>query len=133
MALAALVALGGCREAHAPSVVHVSEAAALDLPAVPNAPSHLEVLQYGVEPGAGPEAGRCAYLVVDPARRVQWRIEGYEAWEDTVSRGDTTFIRHKVIGDYVPAYPAFYGLQAGQVVKVDCAAYRVLGLARSGG
>jgi hypothetical protein len=132
--LAALLVLGGCRSAPPePSVVHVAEAATLELPAVPNAPSRLQVLQYGVEAGSESETGQCAYLVLDSLHHVEWRIEASEAWEDTVSRGDTLFIRHKVIGDYVPAYRTFYGMQPDQVIKVDCAAYGVLGLARSGG
>lgn len=132
--LAALVTLAGCRAAPAePSTVHVAAAATLELPAVPDAPSRLQVLQYGAEPGSGPELGECAYLVLDPANRVEWQIEASEAWESSEVRGDTTFVRHTVIGDYVPADLGLYGMQPGQVIKVDCAAYGVLGLAKSGG
>ena len=42
-------------------------------------------------------------------------------------------VRHTMIGDYVPADLARYGMQRGQIIRVDCAAYGVLGLAKSGG
>lgn len=123
---------GDRTRAEGPPVVHVAEVATLELPAVQNAPSRVRVLQHGVEPGSRPEPGRCAYLVLDSAHQVAWQIEASEAWEDTVARGDTTVVRHTAVGDYVPAYAAFYGLEPGQVIKVDCAAYGVLGSAQSG-
>jgi len=130
----ALAALSACRPSPPErTVVHVAEVATLELPAVANAPSKVQVLQYGIEPGSGPEPGRCAYLVMDSVHQVAWQIEASEAWEDTVPRGDTVVVRHRAVGDYVPSYAAFYGLQSGQVVKVDCAAYGVLGVAQSGG
>jgi hypothetical protein len=132
----ALTALAACREAPEPPpppVVHVAKAAELDLPAVPGAPAQLQVLQYGLVPGSGPVTGECAVLLLDPVNRVEWQIEAAQAWEESETRGDTTFVRHTVIGDYVPADLALYGMHAGQVVRVDCAAYGVLGLAPSGG
>ena len=137
-ALAALPVLEGCREAAeepspGPPVVHVAKAAELELPSVAGAPARLRVLQYGLEPGAGPVMGECAVLLLDQANGVEWHIEAAQAWEESELRGDTTFVRHTVIGDYVPGDLARYGMQPGQVVRVDCAAYGVLGLAKSGG
>ncbi len=117
----------------APPVVHMAKAAELELPAVSGAPARLRVLQYGLEPGSGPVMGECAVLLLDQANGVEWHIEAAQAWEESELRGDTTFVRHTVIGDYVPGDLARYGMQPGQVVRVDCAAYGVLGLAPSGG
>ena len=131
-----LAALAACREAPQPpnpGVVHVAKAAELDLPTVPGAPARLQVLQYGLDPRTGPVMGECAVRLLDPMNRVEWRIEAAQAWEEPETRGDTTFVRHTVIGDYVPADLARYGMQKGQVVRVDCAAYGVLGLTKSGG
>lgn len=114
-------------------MVHVAKAAELELPAVPGAPGRLQVLQYGLEPGSGPVMGECAIRLLDPMSRVEWHMEASQAWEESETRGDTTFVRHTMIGDYVPADLARYGMQRGQVVRVDCAAYGVLGLAKSGG
>jgi hypothetical protein len=114
-------------------VVHVAKAAELELPLVPGAPGRLQVLQYGLEEGSGPVMGECAVRLLDPMNRVAWGIEAAQAWEEREQRGDTTFVRHIVIGDYVPDDLARYGMEKGQVVRVDCAAYGVLGLARSGG
>lgn len=113
--------------------MHVAKAAELELPAVSGAPARLRVLQYGLEPGSGPVMGECAVLLLDQANGVEWHIEAAQAWEESELRGDTTFVRHTVIGDYVPGDLARYGMQPGQVVRVDCAAYGVLGLAKSGG
>jgi hypothetical protein len=134
--LFALAVLTACREAPEPPpvpVVHVAKAAALDLPTVPGAPARLQVLQYGLDPGSGPVMGECAVRLLDPMNRVEWHIEAAQAWEEPETRGDTTFVHHTAIGDYVPADLARYGMQPGQVVRVDCAAYGVLGLAKSGG
>lgn len=114
-------------------MVHVAKAAELELPAVSGAPARLQVLQYGLEPGSGPVMGECAVLLLDQANQVEWHIEAAQAWEESELRGDTTFVRHTVIGDYVPGDLARYGMQSGQVVRVDCAAYGVLGLSESGG
>jgi len=114
-------------------VVHVAKAAELDLPPVDGAPERLQVLQYGLEEGSGPVMGECAVLLLDPVNRVEWGIEAAQAWEESEQKGDTTFVRHTVIGDYVPADLARYGMEKGQVVRVDCAAYGVLGVAKSGG
>jgi hypothetical protein len=77
--------------------------------------------------------GDCAVLLLDLVNQVEWHIEAAQAWEESELRGDTTFVRHTVIGDYVPGDLARYGMQPGQVVRVDCAAYGVLGLSKSGG
>ncbi|MDP2954907.1 MAG: hypothetical protein Q8N53_00685 [Longimicrobiales bacterium] len=132
-ALVLLAALPGCGAPERANVVHVAKAAELELPPVLAAPARLQVTAYGLEPGAGPEMGECAVRLLDPVNRVEWHIEAAQAWEESEQRADTTFIRHTVIGDYVPADLATYGMSAGQVIRVDCAAYGVLGLARSGG
>jgi hypothetical protein len=133
-ALLGLLAIAaGCGAPDAPNTVHVAKAAELELPPVLNAPARLQVLAYGLEPGAGPEMGECAVRLLDPVNRVEWHIEAAQAWEESEQRGDTTFVRHTAIGDYVPADLATYGMAAGQVIRVDCAAYGVLGLSRSGG
>lgn len=136
-ALAALAVLVACRDQPGPQpgppVVHVAKAAELDLPSVPGAPARLQVLQYGLEPGSGPVLGECAVRLLDPMNGVEWRIEASQAWEESERKGDTTFVRHTVIGDYVPGDLARYGMEKGQIVRVDCAAYGVLGLTKSGG
>jgi hypothetical protein len=71
--------------------------------------------------------------VLDPVNQVEWQIEAQQAWDSTEVRGDTTFVRHTVVGDYVPASLEAYGMAPGQIIRVDCAAYGVLGLAKSGG
>jgi len=119
--------------ADGPPTVHVAVAATLELPPVPNAPAQLRVLQYGLEPGSEPQTGQCAVLVTDPVHQVEWQIEAQQAWDSTEVRADTTFVRHTVIGDYVPASLETYGMSPGEIVRVDCAAYGVLGLAKSGG
>lgn len=137
LALAALAVLGGCREepesSAGPPVVHVAKAAELALPPVRSAPARLQVLQYGLEPGSGPVMGECAVRLLDPVNRIVWRIEAAQAWEESEQKGDTLFVRHTVIGDYVPADLTRYGMEKGQVIRVDCAAYGVLGLTKSGG
>jgi len=111
----------------------VAVAATLELPPVPNAPSRVSVLRYGFEEGAGPEMGQCAALLLDGINHVEWNIEAQQTWEDSEVRGDTTFVHHTAIGDYVPASLGAYGMTPGQIVRVDCAAYGVLGLTKSGG
>lgn len=113
--------------------VHVAVAATLELPPVTNAPARLRVIQYGLQPGSEPQTGQCAVLLLDPINRVEWQIEAQQAWDSTEVRGDTTFVHHTVIGDYVPGSLTTYEMTPGQIIRVDCAAYGVLGLARSGG
>ena len=136
-ALAAVGALGGCRGSEEPApeadVVHVAKVAELELPPVRGAPARFEVLQYGLEEGSGPVMGECAVLLLDPVNHVVWQIEAAQAWEESEQKGDTTFVRHTVIGDYVPSDLARYGMAKGEVARVDCAAYGVLGVAKSGG
>lgn len=131
--LGLVVTLAGCGTPDQANVVHVAKSAELELPPVLNAPARLQVLAYGLEPGAGLEMGECAVRLLDPVNRVEWHIEAAQAWEESEERADTTFVRHTAIGDYVPADLAAYGMTSGQVIRVDCAAYGVLGLARSGG
>jgi len=137
--LAALLPAAACTESDdraatdGRATVHVAVAATLELAAVRNAPSRLQVLQYGLEEGSGPVMGECAVRLLDPVSRIVWRIEAAQAWEESEQKGDTTFVRHTVIGDYVPADLARYGMEKGQVIRVDCAAYGVLGLTKSGG
>ena len=122
-----------CDGAPGPVTVHVSEVARLELPPVPGAPGRLEVVSYGPEPGAGPEVGKCAVRLRDTNKQVDWDIDAAQAWETSETRGDTTFVRHVVIGDYVPRILGAYAMSPGQVARVDCAAYGVLGLTRAGG
>ena len=137
--LAVLLAAASCAgpddraAAAGPPTVHLAAPATLELPPVPDGPSRLRVLQYGLEPGSRPRIGQCAVLVLDPVNHVSWRIEASQAWDSTEVRADTTFVRHTAIGDYVPARLEPYGMSPGQVIRVDCAAYGVLGLAKSGG
>lgn len=128
-------ALAGCRGTpdDAPVTVHVAAAATLDLPPVPNAPLRLQVVAYGEEEGAGPELGECAIRLRDPVNLVDWTIDAAQTWEEPETRGDTTFIRHTTIGDYIPADPETYAMAPGQIIRVDCTAYGVLGLANQGG
>ena len=103
------------------------------LPVVPAAPSAFSVVSYGPEPDARAVPGECAMHLRDPVNGVEWRIEASQAWTDTVTRGDTTVVRHTAIGDYVPALPRPYGMEPGQVVRIDCATYKLLGLTKPGG
>lgn len=128
-----LLVLVACAEPDAAPTVHVAEAAALELPPVPNAPARLQVLSYGHEPDAGPEMGECAVRLRDATNQVDWFIDAAQAWESTEVRADTTFVRHTAIGDYIPGDLGVYGMEWGQVVRVDCAAYGVLGLSIQGG
>ncbi len=137
--LAVLLAAASCscsdrRGAVGSSVtVHLAVPVTMELPPLPNSPSQLRVIQHGLEPGSRPRIGECAVLVLDPVNHVSWRIEASQTWESTETRADTAFVRHTAIGDYVPATLEPYGMSPGQVVRVDCAAYGVLGLAKSGG
>lgn len=131
--LLAVCLLPGCELPEAEVTVQVAEAATLDLPPVPNAPARLQVVSYGPEPDARPELGSCAIRVRDPVNLVDWHIDASQAWERKVRKGDTTFVRHVVIGDYIPARRDVYGMTERQIIKVDCAAYGVLGLAIQGG
>ncbi|GMV06216.1 MAG: hypothetical protein AMXMBFR53_24920 [Gemmatimonadota bacterium] len=117
----------------APVTVHSAAAATLQLPPVPNAPLRLQVVAYGLEEGAGPELGQCAVRLRDPVNLVDWFIDAAQTWEEPETMGDTTYVRHTTIGDYIPGDLATYGMTPGQVVRVDCAAYGVLGLANQGG
>lgn len=112
--------------------VHVAREATLDLPPVPNAPARLQVVAYGPEPDARAELGRCAIQLRDPVTLVDWHIDAAQAWEEPEQRGDTTFVHHTAIGDYIPADLGVYGMTPGQVIRVDCAAYGVLGLTQAG-
>lgn len=113
--------------------VRVAREATLDLPPVPNAPARLQVVSYGPEPDDRAELGRCAILLRDPVTLVDWHIDAAQSWEETERRGDTTFVRHTAIGDYIPADLGAYGMIPGQVIRVDCAVYGVLGLTHAGG
>lgn len=128
-------ALAGCEGSpdDAPVTVHTAAAATLELPPVPNAPLRLQVVSYGLEEGAGPELGQCAVRLRDPVNQVDWFIDAAQTWEEPETRGDTMFVRHTTIGDYIPGDLATYGMTPGQVIRVDCAAYGVLGLANQGG
>jgi hypothetical protein len=128
-----MAALGGCRDAPMPVTTHVAVPATLDLPPVPGAPATLEVVLYGQEPEAGPQPGSCAIRLRDLDKYVDWDIDAAQAWDSTEVRGDTTFVRHLAIGDYVPRIPGAYAMTPGQVARVDCASYRILGLTRAGG
>lgn len=126
-AVACLMALAACV---AESVtMRTAEEVTLDLPAVPNAPGRLEVMAYEPRPGAGPELGRCAPRLRDTVKAVDFRLDATQAWQDSETRGDTTFVRYRTIGDFIPVDLAAYEMVPGQVVRVDCATYRVLGLA----
>ena len=128
-----VVALAGCADAPDRVVLHVAEAATLDLPPVQGAPATLGVVTYGPEPDAGPAPGKCATRLRDRDKFVDWDIDAAQAWDSTEVRGDTTFVRHVAIGDYVPRIPGAYAMIPGQVARVDCATYTVLGLTTVGG
>lgn len=125
-AVAYLLALAACVDESV--TVRTSEEVTLDLPAVPNAPGRLEVMAYELRPGAGPELGRCAPRLRDTAKAVDFHVNATQAWQDSETRGDTTFVRYFTIGDFIPADLGAYEMAPGQVVRVDCATYRVLGL-----
>jgi hypothetical protein len=66
------------------------------------------------------EAGTCAHQLRDAARNIDLLLIASFANSTVRTSGDTVFTYRTTYGDYAPKTRA-YGLQEGELVRVDCA------------